>query len=43
MEEKMNKDYIQINSETIDGWVKNGWEWGKPIDHDTWVKAAQGD
>ena len=39
----MNKDYIQINSETIDGWVKNGWEWGRPIDHDTWVKAVQGD
>lgn len=43
MEEKMNRDYTQINAETIDGWVKNGWEWGKPIDHDTWVKAAQGD
>lgn len=31
----MNKDYTQINSETIDAWVKNGWEWGRPIDHDT--------
>ena len=43
MEEKMNRDYTQINAETIDGWVKNGWEWGRPIDHDTWVKAVQGD
>lgn len=39
----MNRNYTQINAETIDGWVKNGWEWGRPIDHDTWVKAAQGE
>ena len=39
----MDENYTQINAETIDSWVKNGWEWGRPIDHETWVKAVQGD
>ncbi len=36
------KSYQEINSETIDRWVKEGWEWGKPIDHETFLKAKQG-
>ena len=36
-------DYQDINAETIDRWVENGWEWGRPISHETFVKATQGD
>lgn len=36
-------DYQQINAETISKWCREGWEWGKPIDHETYVKATQGE
>ena len=36
------QNYQDINAETIDRWVAEGWEWGLPISHDTWVKAKQG-
>jgi ubiquinone/menaquinone biosynthesis C-methylase UbiE len=39
----MKKEFVKINEETIDSWVKEGWIWGKPIDHETYVKASQGD
>ncbi|MGZ1239595.1 hypothetical protein ACXO6D_07360 [Lactobacillus delbrueckii subsp. bulgaricus] len=32
-------NYQDINAETIDRWVKEGWEWGKAIDHDTFQAA----
>lgn len=35
--------YQDINAETIDRWVREGWEWGKPISHETYEKAKQGD
>ena len=35
-------NYQDINSETIDRWVKSGWEWGQPISHETYEKAKQG-
>ncbi len=35
-------NYQDINAETIDRWVKEGWEWGKPISHETYVQAQQG-
>lgn len=38
-----NLNYTDINSKTIDRWVDGGWEWGKPIDHDTYLKALSGD
>ena len=34
-----NMDYQEINARTIDKWVEEGWEWGKPIDHETYLKA----
>ena len=34
--------YQDINAKTIDSWVKNGWEWGKPIDHTTYESAQNG-
>lgn len=36
-------DYQDINAATVDRWVEEGWEWGKPIDHETWLRAARGD
>lgn len=35
-------DYQDINARTIDGWVKEGWEWGKPIDHAAYADACAG-
>lgn len=35
--------YQDINSKTIDRWVKEGWEWGIPIDHETFLKAKEGE
>ncbi len=34
--------YTDINSAAIDQWVDAGWEWGIPIDHDTFLQARQG-
>ncbi len=36
-------NYTDINAKTIDQWVEDGWEWGKPIDHETYEKAKKGD
>ncbi len=36
------KKYTQINAQTIDEWVDGGWEWGRPIDHETFERARQG-
>ncbi len=38
----MKKNYTQINAQTVDRWVEEGWEWGKPITHEAFVKAKQG-
>lgn len=35
-------NYTDINAKTVDGWVKNGWKWGKPISHETFEKAKNG-
>ena len=32
-------DYTKINSETIDNWIKDGWEWGTPISHEEFEEA----
>ena len=34
--------YTDINAETIDRWVENGWEWGVPIAHDVFERAKAG-
>lgn len=39
----MEKSYQQINAETIDRWVEEGWEWGTPVSHETYRKACEGD
>ena len=37
------QDYQDINAETIDRWIEDGWEWGVPISHEEYVKALEGD
>jgi len=36
------KKYQDINSETIDRWIEEGWEWGKPITHEIYQNALNG-
>ena len=36
-------NYQDINSQTIDRWIDEGWEWGQPIDHETYLRAKNGD
>ena len=36
-------NYQEINSATIDRWVKEGWEWGVPVDHETFEAARRGE
>ncbi|OPZ37207.1 MAG: ubiquinone/menaquinone biosynthesis methyltransferase [Tenericutes bacterium ADurb.BinA155] len=35
--------YQDENVEALTRWIKDGWEWGKPIDHATFLKAKEGD
>ena len=35
-------DYQEINARTIDRWIEEGWEWGKPIPHETFLAAQAG-
>jgi SAM-dependent methyltransferase len=34
--------YQDENVAALTRWIKEGWEWGKPIDHETYLKAKQG-
>ena len=34
--------YADINAETIGRWIDEGWEWGEPIDHETFLRARAG-
>ena len=36
-------NYQDINAETIDRWVKSGWEWAVPISHEEYEKALRGE
>ena len=35
-------DYQDINAKTIDRWIEEGWEWGKPVSHEVYVAATHG-
>lgn len=35
-------NYQDINSKTIDRWIEEGWEWGKPITHEAYADALRG-
>ena len=34
--------YQDANAAVIDRWVAEGWEWGKPVDHQTYLQAQDG-
>lgn len=36
-------EYQDINAETIDRWVRAGWEWGRPISREVFEKAKNGE
>lgn len=37
-------NYQDINASTIDRWIREeDWEWGKPINHETYTKALNGE
>jgi len=36
-------NYQDINANTIDSWVEEGWEWGTPVSHEEFLAAKQGD
>ena len=40
---KPGESYQELNSRTIDRWVEEGWEWGEPVSHETYLKAQKGD
>jgi len=35
--------YQDVNAKTIDRWIAEGWEWGRPVDHATIEAARRGD
>ena len=35
-------NYQDINAETIDRWIAEGWEWGVPVSHDVCEEARRG-
>ena len=35
--------YTDLNARVISSWADEGWEWGRPIDHETFARATQGD
>lgn len=35
--------YQDINARVISSWVDEGWQWGMPVDHETYERAAKGD
>ncbi len=37
------RSYTDINAETIGRWIDEGWEWGSPISHETYLHACAGD
>lgn len=36
-------NYPAVNAKTIDRWVDEGWEWGRPIPHETYAAALRGE
>lgn len=36
-------EYQQINAQTIGGWVREGWEWGRPVPREEFLRAKQGE
>lgn len=39
----MENKYQDINSQTIDRWAEEGWEWAQPISHEAYQRAKEGE
>jgi SAM-dependent methyltransferase len=39
---ELEMNYQDINAETIDRWIEEGWEWGIPLSHEEYVNATNG-
>ena len=39
----MEENYADINARTVDRWIEEGWEWGVPIDRETFARAKKGE
>ena len=37
------RGYTDYNAQMFDRWVSEGWEWGQPISHETYLRAQQGE
>lgn len=35
--------YQDINARTVDGWCREGWEWGQPVSHEAYLRAKAGE
>lgn len=42
MKEDSRMNYQDKNATTIDKWIEEGWEWGKPITHEEYINATKG-
>ncbi|MBQ7671206.1 MAG: class I SAM-dependent methyltransferase [Clostridia bacterium] len=40
--EEYDEPYQDVNAKVIDRWIEEGWEWGQPISHEEFQKAARG-
>jgi len=40
--DKLDKKYQEINAETIDNWIEDGWVWGVPISREEFAAAKAG-
>ena len=38
----LSKRYQDLNAETVDRWAAEGWEWSRPISHETYQQALTG-
>jgi hypothetical protein len=36
-------NYTEINSQTIDRWIEEGWKWGIPITPEQYAKTKNGE
>lgn len=39
----MAESYQDINARVISAWAEEGWEWGKPLSHEDYLRALDGD
>ena len=37
-----HQNYQDVNAAVIDRWITEGWEWGKPVDHEMYINAQNG-